>query len=311
MFHTFQKQNVLLIFLAGVSIGCSSITRRTEQTDPNLKIIDAHLHTHFKGTAHEWSGRFDSRESLLKEMAENNVVGAVSHTELYEKDYHPGLDANGIIHCAGVGPKIQVARLEKGLKAGHFRCIKIYLGYVAQYASDKNYDPVYSLAAKYKVPVVFHTGDTYDKDGLLKYSDPLTIDEVAVKHRGVNFVIAHMGNPWIQSAAEVAYKNPNVYIDVSALLIGDLTKTSAEDMEEYVVKPIRWAFGYAEDPGKLMFGTDWPLADMKSYIAAVKRAIPREHWSAVFHDNAVKVFNLRPVAAAGVPAGGGAATVKP
>src|SRR5690606_37297494 len=136
----------------------------------------------------------------------------------------------------------------------------------------------YKLAEKYDVPVVFHTGDTYDQDGLLKYSDPLTIDEVAVKHRKVNFVIAHMGNPWIQSAAEVAYKNPNVYIDISALLIGDLRKTSAEDMEEYVIKPIKWAFGYTEDPSKLMYGTDWPLTEMSAYIAAVKKAIPREHW---------------------------------
>jgi hypothetical protein len=55
----------------------------------------------------------------------------------------------------------------------------------------------------------------------VKFSHPLTIDEVAVDHPDITFVIAHAGNPWIESAAEVAYKNPNVYLDGSAFVIGD------------------------------------------------------------------------------------------
>jgi predicted TIM-barrel fold metal-dependent hydrolase len=173
-------------------------------------------------------------------------------------------------------------------------CIKIYLGYTHRYASDRQYEPVYALAQKYDVPVVFHTGDTYSKTAKLKYADPLTIDEVAVDHPRVTFVIAHCGNPWIESAAEVAYKNPNVYIECSAMLTGDLDQAPKDKVEAYVVKPIAWVFGYLEDPKKLMFGTDWPLVSMKPYVEAYKRAIPKEHWKAVFHDNAVRVFKLQP-----------------
>jgi len=102
--------------------------------------------------------------------------------------------------------------------------------------------------------------------------------------------MAHCGNPWIDTAAEIAYKNPNVYLDVSAFLIGDLTTVSPERMEEYVTKPVRWIFGLVEDPSKVLYGSDWPLAQMGPYIEAIKRAIPPEHWQAVFHDNALKVF---------------------
>jgi len=42
-----------------------------------------------------------------------------------------------------------------------------------------------------------------------------------------------------------------------------------------------------------MFGTDWPLVSIKPYVEAHKRAIPKEHWRAVFHDNAVRVFKLQ------------------
>ena len=148
------------------------------------------------------------------------------------------------------------------------------------------------MAKEFDVAVVFHTGDTFDKKGKLKYADPLTIDEVAVDHPDVRFVIAHCGNPWIESAAEVAYKNDNVYLECSALLLGNLDELPKEQVDTYVVRPISWIFGYVEKPTKLMFGTDWPLTNVKSYVNAYKRAIPPEHWKAVFHDNAVRVFKF-------------------
>jgi hypothetical protein len=163
---------------------------------------------------------------------------------------------------------------------------------VHQYAFDRNYEPAYELAEKYHVPVVFHTGDTDSQWAKLKYADPLTVDEVAVDHPKVTFVLAHAGNPWIESAAEVAYKNPNVYLDGSAFLIGDLKQTAPEQIETYLVKPVRWIFNYIGDPTKLMFGTDWPLTDIGPYLEAFKRAIPREHWKAVFHDNAARVYGF-------------------
>ena len=76
------------------------------------------------------------------------------------------------------------------------------------------------------------------------------------------------------------------------MLTGDLDQAPKERVEAYVIKPIAWVFGYLEDPKKLMFGTGWPLVSMKPYVEAYKRAIPMEHWNAVFHDNAVRVFKF-------------------
>jgi len=42
-----------------------------------------------------------------------------------------------------------------------------------------------------------------------------------------------------------------------------------------------------------LYGSDWPLVNMGQYIEAIKKAIPEEHWKAVFHDNAVNVFKLK------------------
>ena len=256
-----------------------------------LEIIDAHTHNHFTGKPERTSSIPDTREQYLKEFREANVVGAVAHMGA-DDEPDTSLHAYGVVHCAGVGVHPNVKKIEAGLKSGKYGCIKIYLGYVHQWAYDKNYEPAYKLAEKYDVPVVFHTGDTYSTKGKLKYSDPLTIDEVAVDHPKVQLVIAHCGNPWFQSAAEVAYKNPNVALECSALLIDDMNAKGEAAVNRLMVEPIRWIFDYLEDPSKMMFGTDWPLVHIKDYAEAYKRAIPREHWKAVFHDNAVRIFKI-------------------
>ncbi|HEX4925812.1 MAG TPA: amidohydrolase family protein, partial [Bdellovibrionales bacterium] len=79
-------------------------------------------------------------------------------------------------------------------------------------------------------------------------------------------------------------------LECSAILIGDLDESGEETVQEHMVKPIKWVFDYVEDPKKLMFGTDWPLVGIKDYLEAYKKAIPPEHWRAVFHDNAKRVF---------------------
>ena len=269
-------------------------------TDEPLLVIDAHTHTDFSDKHERTSGITDSKEQYFREWREAGVVGAVSHSSSPEEKQED-LRAYGVTHCMGMRAKVNVAKVEAGLKSGQYGCLKIYLGYIAQWAYDPAYEPVYKLAEKYGVPVVFHTGDTYDQDGFVKYADPLQIDEVAVKHRKVNFVIAHCGNPWHQTAAQVAYKNDNVYIECSAMMIGDIKKEADADLRRYLIDPTSWIFGYIGNPKKMMFGTDWPLVGIKDYLEAYKRAIPREHWRAVFHDNAVKVFKMKPLKAPPTP----------
>ncbi|MBI3555430.1 MAG: amidohydrolase family protein [Deltaproteobacteria bacterium] len=254
-------------------------------------IIDAHTHTEFDDEPEAMTQIPRTPEEYRRELREAGAVGAVAHTHIDDEDYHDMRRYN-VVHCAGVGPRPHYKDVERGLRSGKYRCIKIYLGYVHQYANDAHYEPLYKLAKKFDVPVVFHTGDTYDRRGLVKYAHPLTIDEVAVDHPEVKFVIAHCGNPWITTAAMVARKNPNVYLDGSALLTGDMDDQRPERVEEHLVRPLSWLFGYVNDPRKLLFGSDWPLNDIASYARAFSRAIPREHRQAVFHDNAVAVFHL-------------------
>lgn len=290
-----MKQSLVVAFLASLSICPIVVAQSTEHTASSsqaIPIIDAHTHTIFRRGTDQARGKPETESQYFKEWREAGVVGAVAHTSISGGNYYDDLRSRNVIYCAGIGPDTTPTEIETGLKSQKYGCVKIYLGYVHRYAYDKSYEPFYRLAQKYDVPVVFHTGDTDSAKAKLKYADPLTIDEVAVDYPNVRFVIAHCGNPWIESAAEVTYKNPNVYIECSALLTGNLDQMPKEKVEVYVVRPIAWLFGYLEDPSKLMFGTDWPLTTIKPYVEAYKRAVPKEHWRAVFHDNAARVFKF-------------------
>ena len=284
------RATVAALALAAAGCASSGGVRPEAGAELPLAVIDAHLHTNFYDRLDPDSKAMDSRDGLAEEMRQNHVVGAVSMD--HSDDAWADLGDLHIVHCVGLEAVVDESKLEADLSSGRYRCIKIFLGYVQQYAYDPAYEPAYRLAERFHLPVVFHTGDTDSPKAKLKYADPLTIDEVAVDHPNVTFVLAHAGNPWIQSAAEVAYKNSNVVIDGSAFLIGDLAAVPPEIVERQLVAPVRWIFEYVADPKKLMYGTDWPLVRMEPYLRAFAKAIPREHWQAVFHDNAARVYGF-------------------
>ena len=173
--------------------------------------------------------------------------------------------------------------------------LKGYLGYVHVAPTDPRYFPYYELAEKHGLPFIFHTGDTFSPYAKLKYAHPLQVDEVAVDFRGVNFVMAHVGNPWMLDAAEVTYKNMNVWIDLSGLFVGtaeDMADPDGELLRADLKRRLSQAFRYTERPNRFLYGSDWPLAPMADYKRFIEGMIPAEHHEAVFAENACKLFKM-------------------
>jgi len=186
-------------------------------------------------------------------------------------------------------------RVERQLRSRKVKALKGYLGYLYYGPDSPAYIPYYELAARYQVPFIFHTGDNYSDVAKVKYAHPLLVDEVAVDHRNVRFVMAHFGNPWITDAAEVVYKNENVWADLSGLLIGDETffNTLAwGGVLQRTVERLQQGLEFTGRPDKFLYGTDWPLAGMRVYRDFVRLLIPEKYHQAVFHDNAQMLFSL-------------------
>ena len=107
-----------------------------------------------------------------------------------------------------------------------------------------------------------------------------------------NFVMAHLGNPWIVDGVEVVKKNPNVCADLSGLAAGNFSpEWFAKEYAGYVEHFKTW-LKYLGRYDKLMYGTDWPLVNIPTYIEMIKGMIPEEHHTQVFYENAVRTFKL-------------------
>lgn len=175
------------------------------------------------------------------------------------------------------------------LSAGLVKGLKLYPGYEPFYPHDPRLKVVYDLAEEFDVPVMIHTGDTYTPTGKVKYAHPLEVDEVAVDHRNVKLVICHLGNPWLVDCMEVVYKNSNVYADFSGLILGEFTEAFEDYMEEQIGEVIL----YAGEPRKFLYGSDWPICSMKSYVEFVKQLrLPAPDLQAIMYENCRQLFRL-------------------
>lgn len=175
------------------------------------------------------------------------------------------------------------------LSDGSLRGLKLYPGYEPFYPYDPKLHKVYELAEEFKVPVMIHSGDTYDPMGRIRFSHPMHIDDVAVDHPGANIIICHIGNPWIRDCMEVVYKNRNVYTDISGLVLGDFS----DRFEVFMRKQLQEMLLYGVEPDKVLYGTDWPISSMESYLEFMSElAIPEKDKKKIFYENALKLFNL-------------------
>jgi len=273
-----------------------------------MKIVDAHLHLF--PTDEEWAeqaaqqvGHHNDWDHLREVYGQLDIVhGVVMGNRSLEVGYHQypkdlfhycvGLDS--ALMEGGERPAADLAdRVEEHLKREECCGVKLYPGYNKIWLSDPLYQPIYDLAARYDKPVAVHMGLTAHARAHLKYCHPLALDEVAADHRKTRFVMCHFGNPFLESAAAVVEKDPNVATDLSGLLEGrvDLDRYFQEQAG-YAGLLRTWltAIGCWD---KVMYGTDWPIVNLEEYIRFIQRLVPEEHWEKVFFSNAVKIYGLQ------------------
>jgi predicted TIM-barrel fold metal-dependent hydrolase len=263
-------------------------------------IIDCHVHiNNYHNEAEEASQR--NFDLLLQEMRRNRIDIALVLTSYKTVPGRPSTriaveltrERKDLYVVAGVSylemTSDYLAEVREYLQEGSVRGLKLYPGYEPFYPSDPKLEPVYKLAAEYQAPVMVHTGDTYTPKGKVKYSHPLHLDEVAVDHPDVNFILCHIGNPWIRDCMEVVYKNGNAYTDISGLVLG----TFSDRFEVYMVRQLQEMLLYGVDPDNVLFGTDWPISSMEGYVKFMgELKLPVAERNKIMYQNAARLFRL-------------------
>jgi len=171
------------------------------------------------------------------------------------------------------------------------KAFKVRLGYVKASALSPVFEALYDYAEAEGLPVMFHTGDTVTSTGDLAKSHPLTLDALANRREELTMILCHFGNPWFEDVAELIYKHPRVYADISGLTTGG--GAYPDKFADWLARKISDAIYFAGGPEKIIFGTDYPITAYSDALDLVRRLdVDEGDREMILWRNAETVFGL-------------------
>jgi uncharacterized protein len=271
-------------------------------------IIDCHIHlNNYDGlnkTENKVLSLQERLDTLIENMKDNNIAYSIVISSYKVDENRPStsqiidiVNKNGYTDKIGVvagftidnHTKEDLKNYRQWLKDGLIKGLKLYCGYEHHYPYDERYQIVYDMCTEYGLPVMIHTGDVFYSKAKVKYSHPLNIDDIAVDNPELKIVMCHIGNPWITDCQEILYKNKNVYADISGLVVGNFTLSG----QTHYANKIKEILNYVEDPHHLLYGSDWPISNMKSYLDFVQKLeFDKESFELLMCKNSKDLFDI-------------------
>jgi len=119
-------------------------------------------------------------------------------------------------------------------------------------AHDRRYYPLYAKCVELEIPLSIHTSANWTTVAVNDLGHPRHIDAVAADFPELDIVMSHAGYPWVLEAVLLAWKYPNVYLELAA------------HRPRYIATPgTGWEpllrFGARTIKEKVLFGTGWFL----------------------------------------------------
>ena len=139
----------------------------------------------------------------------------------------------------------------QGLKMG-----PIYAGFDPR---DPRCNIVYLYCQENGIPILFHSGTTYNRNAPIEYTRPWLFDEVAIRYPDLRMVLAHLGHPFYDECLAVIRKHPHVYADIAALYY--------RPWQFYNMMVLAQEYGVTH---KLLFGTDYPFTSAQESISGFR-----------------------------------------
>jgi predicted TIM-barrel fold metal-dependent hydrolase len=160
-----------------------------------------------------------------------------------------------------------------------FKGLKLLPSYNYFYPNDNFLYPLYAVAERLGIPVVFHTGSSIFRGTRIKYANPIFYDDVALDFPDMKIIMAHGGRGlWYNEAVIMSRLHKNIYIEVSGL--------PPQKLLEFFPDMGRFA-------DKFIFGTDWPSVNVKKNIEIIRNLnISQEAISKILGGNAKKILGL-------------------
>lgn len=187
-----------------------------------------------------------------------------------------------LVGIAGYNPlKINesLREIEKGVKEYGFKGVYAHVHGFGIPLNDKKMYPCYAKCAELNIPIILQTGHALELQPS-EVGRPIYLDEVALDFRDLSIVGSHTGWPWCEEMIALAWKHPNVYLDISAHLPKYLDKSIIQFMD-------------TRGRDKVMFGTNgFPFALSIFREGFLQLDLKEETKRKVLRENAIRVFKL-------------------
>jgi predicted TIM-barrel fold metal-dependent hydrolase len=187
---------------------------------------------------------FDEWSSVRETFIPNELVAGLAerHPERFIPfagvDLLKGMDA--------------VRELEHWIGDRGFRGLSLRPFMIGLAADDRRYYPLYAKCVELGVPLSIHTSANWTTVSASDLGHPRHLDTVAADFPELRIVMSHAGYPWVLEAALLAWKHPNVYLELAAHRPRYLTAPGAG------WEPLL-RFGQTTIRHKVLFGTGWFL----------------------------------------------------
>jgi hypothetical protein len=187
---------------------------------------------------------FDEWSSVHETFIPNELVAGLA-------ERHPGrfIPFAGVDLLKGMEA---VRELEHLVRDRGFRGLSLRPFMIGLAAGDRRYYPLYAKCVELGIPLSIHTSANWTTVSVNDLGHPRHLDAVAAHFPELQIIMSHAGYPWVLEAVLLAWKYPNVYLELAA------------HRPKYLAAPgTGWEpllrFGQTTIKEKVLFGTGWFL----------------------------------------------------
>ena len=173
--------------------------------------------------------------------------------------------------------------------------LKIFLSYQTGRADDQRMMPIYDFAKQHGLSVTYHTGLPsyhlpYEND--VEGSSVAFVANVARMYPEVNFIVAHMGDPYYDESIQAMHDLGNMFTDFCGAF--EPGTEVAADEEGTIEKFTHAIHQYPDTWKQVLYGTDFCppilLFEIHKYDYTIGKIFPEERFRDIYWNNALRAF---------------------
>jgi len=151
---------------------------------------------------------FDETSTAGCAFVANEAVAAIA--ERHPTRFVPFAGADVMAGSAAV------QKLEHWVRDRGFRGLSLRPFMIGAPATDRHYYPFYEKCVELGVPLSIHASANWTAERPSDLGHPRHFDAVACDFPELVMILSHAGYPWVLEACLVAWKHPNVYLELAA-----------------------------------------------------------------------------------------------